>query len=446
MAYDIIIGRSVADRKSFGDDGTIFIGKSYVKMGRTTSLSNNVFLDVNRSHVILVSGKRGSGKSYSLAGIAEGISNLPPKYAQNISVLLFDTMGIFWTMKYKNEKDESLLKEWGLEGKGLNVQVYAPKGKFKELKNQGIPVDFPFAIAPNELTGEDWQLTFGLTMTNPIAILIEKVLYDFTEQKILEYGIPDIIKAIEKVDMDKDIKISAINQFRATQGWGLFDKKATPLKEIVQAGKVSVLDVSVYTYSEGGWGVKNLVIGLVSKKLFIERMIARKKEELKIIQEGYSYFKRKQESNEKDEFPLVWLVLDEAHEALPNEGQTPATEALVTILREGRQPGISLILATQQPGKIHSDVMTQSDIVLSHRITAKPDIEALNTMMQSYLLADLTTQLNNLPREKGAAIILDDNSERLYPMKIRPRFTWHGGEAPTVIKKEKTIEIELGLE
>ena len=144
--------------------------------------------------------------------------------------------------------------------------------------------------------------------------------------------------------------------------------------------------------------------------------------------------------------PMVWLMLDEAHEFLPREGKTVATEALVQLLREGRQPGISLVLATQQPGEIHKDVMTQSDIVISHRITAQFDIEALNTMMQSYLLADLTTQLNNLPREKGAAIILDDNSERLYPMKIRPRFTWHGGEAPTVIKKEKTIEIELGLE
>jgi hypothetical protein len=44
--------------------------------------------------------------------------------------------------------------------------------------------------------------------------------------------------------------------------------------------------------------------------------------------------------------------------------------------------------------------------------------------------------MDSLPREKGSAIILDDNSERIYPIRIRPRFTWHGGEAPTAIKKE----------
>jgi len=35
--------------------------------------------------------------------------------------------------------------------------------------------------------------------------------------------------------------------------------------------------------------------------------------------------------------------------------------------------------------------------------------------------------------------ILDDNSERIYPIRVRPRFTWHGGEAPTAISVEKRI-------
>jgi hypothetical protein len=124
---------------------------------------------------------------------------------------------------------------------------------------------------------------------------------------------------------------------------------------------------------------------------------------------------------------------------LPNKGKTAASDALITILREGRQPGISLILATQQPGKIHTDVMTQADVVLSHRLTAKIDTEALGTIMQSYMREGLDKQLNNLPRVKGAGIIFDDTNERLYPMKIRPRFTWHGGEAPNAMKEKKDV-------
>ena len=59
MPYNIIVGRNEDDRKKFADKGTIFIGRHYVQMGQTTSLSNNILLDIASSHIILVSGKRG---------------------------------------------------------------------------------------------------------------------------------------------------------------------------------------------------------------------------------------------------------------------------------------------------------------------------------------------------------------------------------------------------
>jgi len=77
--------------------------------------------------------------------------------------------------------------------------------------------------------------------------------------------------------------------------------------------------------------------------------------------------------------------------------------------------------------------MTQSDIVLSHRVTSEPDITALNHIMQTYLVESINRYMNDLPDLKGSAILLDDNSERIYPIRVRPRFTWHGGEAPTAI-------------
>src|SRR3989344_5080680 len=109
MPYDIILGRNQEDKKRFGKSGLIYLGRGYVTMGRNTSLSNNLYMDVARSHVVLVAGKRGSGKSYTLGVITEEISNLPPEESRNIASLIFDTMGIFWTMKYKNEKDKLLL-------------------------------------------------------------------------------------------------------------------------------------------------------------------------------------------------------------------------------------------------------------------------------------------------------------------------------------------------
>ena len=104
-----------------------------------------------------------------------------------------------------------------------------------------------------------------------------------------------------------------------------------------------------------------------------------------------------------------------------------------------------MVLATQQPGEVHRDVLTQSDIVISHRLTAKVDIDALNIMMQSYLLEDIQTFMNGLPKLKGSAIILDDNSERIYPIRVRPRMSWHGGESPAAIKYNRLIEFEKEL-
>ena len=199
---------------------------------------------------------------------------------------------------------------------------------------------------------------------------------------------------------------------------------------------MSVLDLSAYSQIEGGHRIKSLVIGLISKKILEQRIAARKAEEIKLISEGGFLFGPEAVAVAEKEAPLVWIMIDEAHEFLPREGQTLASDALVQLLREGRQPGISLVLATQQPGKIHTDVMTQADVVISHRVTAKIDIDALNEISATYLPRTLQFYIDTLPSEKGTAILLDDKQEKIYPMRVRPRFSWHGGEDPTAIKAE----------
>lgn len=436
MPYDIITGRGESDKKNFGKKGLTFIGKGFVKMGQYNSLSNPIFMDVARSHVVLVAGKRGSGKSYTLGVIAEEISNLPPETSQNIASLIFDTMGIYWTMKYANEKDKELLKEWGLAPKSLSTKVFVPFGHFDEYRNKGIPVDESFALGVTELNAEDWILTFGLNIINPIAALIERVV---NKLKVSEkdFTISDIISDIERDSKtDKEIKNSAVSLFEAADTWGIFarQKESTLVEDLVNAGITSVLDLSAYN-SIGSFNVRALVISILSRKIFNQRMLERKKEEIASIAKGASYL----EGLEKRDYPLVWLFIDEAHEFLPLSGKTLATDALIQLLREGRQPGISVVLATQQPGQIHRDVMTQSDLVIAHRVTSAPDLEALNQIMQSYLLESIKQYMDDLPSLKGSAIILDDNSERIYPMRMRPRFTWHGGEAPTAVKKQEEL-------
>jgi len=437
MPYDIIIGRTESDKELFGKEGLVYLGKGFVKMGQTSSLSNPILMDVARSHVVLICGKRGSGKSYTLGVLTEEISSLPEEIAKNIAVLIFDTMGIFWTMAYRNEKEKELLYSWGIESKKIPIRIFVPYGYANEYKEKGIPVTKSFALKVSELSTDDWVVTFGLNFLNDVAIVIQRIIGKLHEDE-KDFDLDDIISAIEKDERaEKKEKDAAINLFEGARTWGLFaikGEKGTEVKDIIEGGKPTVLDLSCYS-SIGTFNVRALVIGLLSKKLFNERMAARKTEEIAAVQHGLDYLYYK----EKREMPLVWLVIDEAHEFLPKDEKTAATDALVQLLREGRQPGISLALATQQPGVIHHDALTQADIVISHRVTAKPDIDALNFIMQTYLLEDVKTHMNNLPALKGSAIILDDNSERIYPMRVHPRFTWHGGEAPTAIKIKKRI-------
>lgn len=436
MVYNIVLGRNKQGIEKLGERGTILLAKQYVKMGQITSLANKILMDVTRSHVVFVCGKRGGGKSYTMGVIAEGMASIEHDVAQRLSCIILDTMGIYWTMKYPNHKDEALLQEWDVEGHGLDVQIFTPVGFYDEYKQSGIPTDFPFSIRPSEINAMDWCTTFEVSPLDPIGVLIERTINRLKEEKE-HFTMDDIVLAVKNDRTSDDhTKNAVINRFENAESWGLFSDKGTALKDLAIGGKVTVLDVSAYGRIPNGWAIKSLVIGLLSQKLFIERMAARKKEEYETVTEAVHFFPAN-ESEDKEQMPLVWLIIDEAHEFLPKDGKTLATDSLVTILREGRQPGISLILASQQPGKIHTDVMTQADIIIAHRITAKIDVDALGMLMQSYFRTGLDTELNNLPRTSGAALVIDDMNERMYPVQIRPRFTWHGGSAPTALKEMK---------
>ncbi len=300
MVYEIIIGRGESDKKKYGKEGTILLGKHYIKMGQVTSLSNPILMDVTRSHVVFVCGKRGGGKSYTMGVIAEGMANLPPNIAENLSVIMLDTMGIYWTMKYPNHKDAELLKEWKLEEKGLDVKIYTPAGFYDEYKKKGIPTDYPFSLKPAELSPEDWWRTFSIASTDTLGVFIERIILTLKKEKG-NFGIDDIIKAVrDDKKVDNVTKDAAENRFLATKEWGLFSKDGTPLHELAKGGQVTVLDVSCYATVPGGWGIKSLVIGITAQKLFIDRMIARKDEEYASLHSSMHYLEEEKKAGKKD--------------------------------------------------------------------------------------------------------------------------------------------------
>src|SRR5262249_9734012 len=53
----------------------------------------------------------------------------------------------------------------------------------------------------------------------------------------------------------------------------------------------------------------------------------------------------------------AWVIIDEAHLVCPSDKDTSAKQALIEYVKRGRDAGLSLVLATQQPSAIDSRVL-----------------------------------------------------------------------------------------
>lgn len=416
---EIIVGRDKEDLKKYGNNGTILLGRNIVGKGFDTHLATEIQLDVIRPHVILISGKRGTGKSYTSISIAEEISKLPAKIKKNLCVIAIDTQGIFWSMKYPNLKQRELLEKWGLEPKKFEVEVYIPEGLKERFEKEGIPYDKVYTISVEDISFEEWCFSLQINPNDLEGILLSKVMESLGKVKNLDI----LIKEIEKAEFEEKTKLVLKNKIESAKRWGIFGEKGIDANEILKPGKICIFDVSFFTSISETWNVRNLIVALLLKKIFDARVKARRLEEMKEIE--YEYAGRI--------LPLPWIIIDEAHNFIPAKGSTASTPILLKIVKEGRQPGISNIFITQMPNKLHREVLAQTDLLIAHRLTAFADIQALKEIMHTYMMESIDKLIDELPKEKGSAILIDDNSERVYKVQIKPRQSWHSGESASAI-------------
>ncbi len=422
--YEIVVGRSSEDLKKYGTLGTAYIGKHVVGTGEDAHTTSKILLDLVRPHVMLICGKRGTGKSYSSGVIAEEISTLPEDLRKNLAMIIIDPMGIYWSMKNPNEKDADLLRKWELKPKGIDIKLFIPNGKAADFDSAGILWDQTIALPVGEISTEDWAITFNIDTFSETGILLGRAVNSLRGERGDNYDIKDIIGKIDSdARAEQKYKDALKGLFETVDSWGIFGKEKLLLEEMLKPGAISVVDISHFE----GWKIKNLFVSLVAKKIYHARLLARKEEETQSIT-----------GEEKKQTPMVWLALDEAHQFLPNDTKTVSTDALLNLVKLGREPGISTLFITQQPYKLHPDALSQTDVVISHRLTSEQDVKALETVMQTYLLDSIQKSLDDLPKWKGTAIVLDDNSEKLYSLVVRPRTSWHAGGSPIAIKEQKT--------
>lgn len=429
MVYETVVGRNRKDLEKFGRTAAGFVGRHIVGTGEDAHLTTRVLIDLMIPHIVLITGKRGTGKSYVAGVIAEEIVNLPEEHRRNMAVVFIDTMGIFWSMKNPNDHQVKLLNEWKLKPAGMeNVRVYVPYAQKEEFEQLGIPIDGGISIAPHEFSAEEWRLAFNLSPTEPAGVALEKNVNELLEREE-KFTIEDIITKIRDDNETSDeVKAALQNMLTVAAQWGVFGTEGTDINDIVSPGMITVVDVSHLRATEA-WSVRNFIVAIIARKLYNRRLIARKEEEIEKIG-GESEERLKQS---KKSFPMVWLIIDEAHNFAPAGSRTVSTGPLTTIAKQGREPGVSLVVMTQMPNKVHQDILSQCDIVFSYRLTSRDDLEALHSVMQTYMSKELWNYINTLPRWPGAAIILDDNLEKVFTVQIRPRMSWHAGGTAALI-------------
>jgi uncharacterized protein len=361
--------------------------------------------------------------SYTMSVIIEEFCKQPFEIKERLSVLVIDTVGIFWSMKYANKEDANLLEKWELKPDGVQIRNLVPFGKKEFYIEKNLPHDGYFSIKTSQMEIEDWLATFKLNWKDPESSLLSNTLEIIRNKVGNIYDIDDIINVAKKnTEHNKDIINSLNNRLNVARSWGLFSKQGTTMKEFARPATITIIDVSTYKTSIGMESIQELIVGLLGKRLYEERMLYRKEEEINLL-EG------KQKASE---MPIVWMMIDEAHMFMPKDRQSIAQDVLLNWIRVGRQPGLSLLLATQRPNKLHSEAISQCDFFLSMRMTAQEDIAAVSSIRPSYLNVPMDKFYAQMPKAKGFAILVDDNSEKVMLLKIRPRLTWDGGKTANV--------------
>ncbi len=416
----VVVGRSEKKVREFGLRGAGFLGRVVMSKGTEPVLGRKVYIDLANPHVILILGKRGYGKSYTMGVLLEEFASLPFSVRSRIAVIVIDTVGIFWTLRIPNKRQEELLKRWGLAPKGFDVDVLVPKGSLSFYLEHGIPVTGYFAIKPADLGVEEWLALFGLTLDEEPGVVLAASVRELSGKN---FSLDDLIAKVKEQNAPEFVKESVVMRLEAAKGWGVFDPNAPPITTLARPGRITVVDVSTFKGSLGTQSLREVIVALIGKRLFEERMKYRKVEEVSELREGRAI----------SEMPLVWMLIDEAHLFMPKDRPSLAKEVLSDWIRVGRQPGLCLVLATQRIDRMHEDAITQADIIIAHRITSYLDIRALSSVRPVYVSEGLDKHVAGLPHTKGLAILLDDITEKLWLIQVRPRMSWHGGGSATAL-------------
>jgi hypothetical protein len=369
-----------------------------------------ITLAADHTRAIFVAGKRGSGKSYTLGRIIEEYHRLDSHL-----IVVIDPLAVFWTTAIPVSSPPHAGGIEGGQGRAIPVRVIVPGDPAQVLgplaqtmAERGVEIARLW-LNPSDLTADAWLALFGLTLSSPQGIALSRAIRT-AKRSTCHFQLSNLIAAVEGDEQIADAtRAAVVNRLAAADDWGIFADTYRPLTDILTPDAVNVVDLSAF--DPGPQSIRNLVVKLLAEQLFRARFAARRAELAP--------------NSLPADVPPVLLVIDEAHDFAPAVGDALAKAALVRYAKEGRQPGLSLAIATQQPSALTFGLVSQCDVVVMHRLTLQDDVKVAGRLASTYA-ADLPAWLKGI-RQPGDAVIVDDATERVAIGRVLPRCTLHGG-------------------
>lgn len=329
------------------------------------SLGAALGLDLDGPHAMLVVGKRGYGKSFTMGVIAEELAR-----SSGVAPVIVDPMGVFTSLTSR--------------ATGECCDDESDTGDEHTDPVPATVLERP-AVAPDSLDPQSWCALVGLSTESGAGSL----LWRAAQRASTLEGMRSTIDAADAPTADKR---AATNHLDLADSWGVFDANG------IDAGDLSGPEVTVVDVSGLDAAPMNAVVRGIAESLYRARI-----------------------DGTIDRLP--WLMIDEAHTFFSGVAQ-PAIE---TILTRGRAPGVSLVSATQRPSAVPAVGISQSDVIISHRLTAQADLEVLEAAQPTYMNASLT---DRMPERPGEIVVIDDATETIHTAQVRLRDTPHGGDSP----------------
>ena len=431
LSIGAVLGRAQSFHKKYGEIGLGTVGAICESSDDilTSHLGLPVNLDLISPHVLLVAGKRGSGKSYSLGVIFEELANAMVRNEIEVAVVVIDTVDVFRQSIEPNDDQDDLLRKWGLEPCGFPAAVYIPRRSYVGLPDEVKEKSrlFPLAISPRELSVSDWAhvLEKGGNLSTTMENLISETLDSIRKGYTIETGesVPlrrdfSIRQMIECIESNPKItelyKVSTrtalIQRLRRADRLGVFHPGGTSAQDLAIAGQITIIDVA--PLGSDAEAVLSILSNMLCRQVLTYRMAWTEKG-----------------TSAREELPPTWLIVDEAHTLVPRSANTPAKDAIIGYAKLGRRFGCSLVLCTQQPSAVADEAISQADIIISHSLSHDADIRALQQRAPAVMPDAFRDKvfISSLPR--GVALVFDQSTEnkRGFMMRVRPRLSKHGG-------------------